>query len=432
MNDNNQTITATDKQGTATSWQIFCWCLFDWAHSAFPIIIITFVFSNYFIRSVAHSVTTGTAYWAWAIGTAGVFIALLSPICGTIADYTGHRKRWLAILSLICIIATALLWFVQADSKWIIWALVFVTISQTSFELIQIFYNAIMVDIAPKDKIGRISGWGWGLGYIGGIVCLAIALVVFVNILPKSADINVRSTTLLVAIWFAIFALPLLIFTPEYSSKKMAISDACRKGLSELWQTITHAKQYKGILLFLIAHLIYIDGLNTLFAVGGTFAGGTFNMSFSQILIFAITLNISAGIGAISFAWLDDYLGSKLTIALSIVGLILSVSLILFAYSLTWFWLFSFALGLFVGPTQAASRSYMAHISPQNLLTQMFGLYNFSGRISSFIGPFIFGILTEAFHSQRAGMSSVVVMMIVGLTLLIAAPNAKAKPAAKG
>ncbi|MEM9242551.1 MAG: MFS transporter [Pseudomonadota bacterium] len=411
----------------ATPFQIFCWCVFDWAHSPFFSVIITFVFSNYFVRAVAPSVTTGTMYWGWAIGIGGVLTALLSPVIGAIADYTGSRKIWLSGFCAVATISTALLWFTYPHTHWILWGLTFVVIAQICFELAQLFYNAIMAAITPSAWMGRVSGWGWGLGYIGGIFCLVIALFVCIKMLPHENSANVRSVALLVAAWFLIFSLPLMIFTPDRQLQaSMPILKACRNGLGELWTTFQHARHYQGILLFLLAHLIYTDGLNTLFSVGGTFAGGTFNMSFERILLFAITLNVTAGIGAMLFAWVDDYISSKFTIIVSLIGLIVCGMAILFTYDVLWFWIFSCVLGIFVGPTQAASRSYMAHISPPNLYNQMFGLYNFSGKISSFSGPFIFAILTGMFHSQRAGMSSIVILLVVGLLILFfAVPNAK-------
>ncbi len=417
-------MSVNNSQTHATPFQIFCWCLFDWGHSAFPIIMTTFIFSNYFIRSVAHSITFGTVCWAWTIALAGVLIAILSPLVGAIGDFAGRSKPWLFAMTTLCVSASALLWFTQPNSGWLIWAIVFIVIANIGYELAQIFYNTIMVHIAPQHKLGRISGWGWGLGYVGGLICLGVALIC-VHLLPDHNLINVRSTSLLTAIWFALFAVPLFIFTPDRVTIKLPIRQACRRGLTELWQTLLTARQHKGLILFLIAHLLYIDGLNTLFTVGGTFAGGTFHMSFSKILIFAITLNASAGIGAALFAWVDDLLGAKLTITISLIGLIITGTGMLLTHSLAWFWSFGLILGLFVGPTQAASRSYMARIAPAELLTQMFGLYNFSGRISSFIGPFLFGLLTELFQSQRAGMTSILIMIIPGLLLLLFVPNVK-------
>lgn len=249
-----------------TFWGIFCWCFFDWAQSAFPTVIITFIFGTYFIKSVAPSEIIGTAYWGWTMGLSGLLVAIFSPIFGSIADYTKKRKPFLGAFTLANALCTALLFYTEPSIHWVYWALIFVVLANFFYELTQVFYNSMMVSIAPKEKLGRISGWGWGLGYVGGLVCLVLALFLFIEnpAMPTAFSLNIRSTTLLVAAWFLIFSIPLFIFTPDEIGEKISLKASCQKGLQELWQTLKNIKQYKGIFLFLIAHLIYIDGLNTL------------------------------------------------------------------------------------------------------------------------------------------------------------------------
>ncbi|MCH9634559.1 MAG: hypothetical protein S4CHLAM7_13120 [Chlamydiae bacterium] len=409
----------------ATPFQIFCWCLFDWAHSAFPTVVITFVFGTYFIRSVAESTLKGTAYWGWVMGLSGIVVAILSPVLGSVADYTGRRKPWLGIFTLCNIIFTALLFFVLPAPSWVFKALVILFFANITYEFTQVFYNAMMTSIAPEDKIGRISGWGWGLGYFGGLICLTIALYVFVKegVFPRSESLNVRLTNLLVAGWFLIFALPLFIYTPDLKKNNISSTRAIKKGCKELWNTLKEIRKIKGVLAFIIAHLFYIDGLSTLFIFAGIYAAGTFNLTYTQILYYAMILNVSAGIGAVIFAWVDDYIGPKFTVSFSLVVMIIGGSAILFVKSVFWFWLLSAVIGLFVGPTQAASRSYMARLSPPHLMNQMFGIYQLSGRITTFIGPILVGVLTELFKSQRAGMSVIFVMMLIGYLILLAVPK---------
>ncbi len=421
MNENNPTIS----NKPTSPFGIFCWCFFDWAHSAFPTVIISFVFATYFTESVADSTILGTAYWGWTMGLSGILVGILSPIFGSIADYTGKRKPWLAIFILGNVITTALLFFTQPSPQWVLWALIFVVLASVFYELTQVFYNAMMISISPKEKIGRISGWGWGLGYIGGLVCLVIALFLFVdgNWFPKTMSLNIRSTTLLVAGWFLIFAIPLFVFTPDVSPTGSSLSSACKKGLKELWHTLKSIREYKAVFMFLLAHLIYIDGLSTLFVFGAIFAAGTFHMTYMQILIYAILLNLTAGIGAAIFAFVDDYIGPKFVVCISLIAMIITGTIILFSHSIVWFWILSAILGIFVGPTQAASRSYMARLTPSHLTNQMFGIYQFSGRITSFVGPILVGTITEIFKSQRLGMSVIFIMMFVGLLILFATPK---------
>lgn len=409
-----------DPRDRNSNLSVLSWCLFDWGQSAFPTVIITFVFGTYFVRSVAASTVQGTALWGWSIGLSSVFVAALSPLIGSIADHTGHRKRWLLTFVIANAIATSLLYFTQPGPKYVLWALCFLAIANICYEFMQVFYNAMLTSIAPKGKIGRISGWGWAFGYFGGLVCLSIALFAFIQggWLPQFKEINVRSCTLLVAAWVLIFAVPLFIFTLEFTQEKLHPKVAIQRGVAELLNTLRELKKYQNIFTFLVARLLYIDGLNTLFVFAGIYAGATFKMNYFEILIFAMLINVFAGLGAAYFAWVDDKIGPKRIISLSIAMIIVSGFSLLLIESKFWFWIISAILGLFVGPTQSASRSYMARIVPKHLTNQMFGIYQFSGRVTSFVGPVLVASLTQAFNSQRVGMSSIFVLMLMGLLVL--------------
>lgn len=409
------------KKNKSSSLAIASWCIFDWGMSAFPIVIITFVYGTYFVRSVAHSTVHGTALWGWTIGISAILIAIFSPIFGSIADYTGQRKLWLATFLFFNVIATALLFFAKPNPAYVLWVLLFLGVANVCYEFSQVFYNAMLPSIAPNDKIGRISGWGWASGYFGGLVCLTIALLGLIQNkqFSKINDVNVRSSAILVSLWIFIFTLPLFLFTNDTAKNDIRAIDAIKRGIHELIKTFKELKKYRTIFTFLIARLIYIDGLNTLFIFAGIYAGGAFNMNYTQILLFAILLNISAAIGAAYFSIVDDRWGSKKTICLSLIIIIISGSILLMIKSKALFWILSVILGLFVGPTQSASRSFMARIAPKHLTNQMFGIYQFSGRITSFVGPVLVASLTEIFDSQRMGMSIIFILMFIGFLLLL-------------
>ncbi len=404
---------------------IFSWCLFDWANSAFNTVIGTFIFSVYFARGIYGDETAGSAAWGYAIGLSGLGVAVLSPVLGAIADRSGRRKPWIAAFVGITVALTALLWYAEPDPSFIVYALILVAISSITFELSGVFYNAMLPAIAPKPYLGRISGWGWGLGYIGGLACLALALVTLIQADPpwfglsKDNAENVRATALLVAVWFGVFSLPLFLFTYDEPSSGIGTGQAVREGLTTLWKTIRGLFSNLNVLRFLIASALYRDGLVTLFAVGGLYAAGTFGMSFDQILIFAIGLNVTAGLGAVGFAWMDDWLGSKHTVLTALAGLVLFGGATLMTSDATVFIGLALALGLFVGPAQAASRSLMARLSPKHLETEMFGLYALTGKSIAFLGPILFAAATDAFDSQRAGMSTVILFWLVGGAILL-------------
>ena len=401
------------------------WCLYDWANSAFPTVISTFVFAAYFTKAVAPDETTGTFLWGNATAIAAVCIALLSPVLGAIADRTGKRKPWLAVFSLVCILASAALWTVEPDSSFVIRALALVIVATIGFEFATIFYNAMLAEVAPPDRIGRVSGLGWGLGYFGGLACLVAALFGFIQADPPPFGLSdqgeeaVRATFILVAVWFAVFSLPIFLLVPESRLKENeGLDEAVGDGLKRIWTTLRRLRWSQPVTRFLVARMLYADGLTTLFTFGGIYAAGTFGMEFDEIIMFGISLNVTAGIGAAAFGWLDDRIGPKRTIFLALIGLVLFGVAALLAPDKTWFWGIGMALGTFMGPAQAASRTYMAKLAPPDQRAEMFGLFALSGKATNFAGPLVLGWATLAFDSQRAGMATIVLFLVAGLALL--------------
>lgn len=403
--------------------QLAAWACYDWASSAFPIIITTFIFATYFTKQVAINEIVGTYQWANATALAGIVIAIFGPLFGAIADHSGHHKRWLMFFTFLCVIFTALLWFVYPNAGSITFALTCVILGTICLEIAIIFYNSFLPHLVPESYIGRMSGWAWGAGYIGGIFVLSIALFLFIQAEPtwlntQTAE-QIRICALLTAAWFAFFSLPLFIFIPDTSATHLTVYQAIKTGFQEIKTTIKTLPQHKNLTLYLIAHLIYVDGLNTLFAFGGIYAAGTFGMSLANVILFGITMNVSAGLGAILFAWVDDAIGSKPTILISLIFLTLLGIPLLFVHSSHLFWILALGLGLFIGPVQAASRSLMVRITPIEKTTEMFGLYALSGKITAFMGPWLLGLATFHFHTQRAGMGTILLFFLIGGILML-------------
>jgi UMF1 family MFS transporter len=198
-----------------------------------------------------------------------------------------------------------------------------------------------------------------------------------------------------------------------------AAGEAVRRGLAQLRRTFANIRRYREIGRFLIARMIYTDGLNTLFAFGGIYAAGTFGMALAEVIKFGILLNVTAGLGALAFAWVDDWLGAKRTILIGLVGLLACGTAAVIATSTLAFWIAGGLLGLFVGPTQAASRSLMARMAPAELRTEMFGLYALTGKITAYIGPFLLGTVTYWTGSQRFGIATILAFFVVGGLLLL-------------
>jgi UMF1 family MFS transporter len=417
---------------SASRRALLAWCFYDWANSPFPTVIVTFVFASYFTQAVAASPAEGTAQWGAAMAISAIVIALVSPVAGAAADKGGRRKPWLAAFSALCIGATAALWFTRPTPDDVIWALVWFSVANLGFETATAFYNAMLPELAPPSHIGRWSGWGWGLGYAGGLACLALALFVFVQADPPPFGLartdaeHVRVVAPLAALWFALFSAPIFLFTPD-RKRGAPLGRAIREGLVEAAGTVRHIGRYPNIARFMVARLFYTDGMNTLFAFGGVYAAGAFGMDTAEIIQFGIALNVTAGLGAAAFGWLDDWFGAKRTVLIGLGGLVAFGLPMLIVEDKAAFWALGLAVAIFMGPSQTASRSLMARIAPREQVNEMFGLFALSGKITSFLNPAVLAWVTFAFDSQRAGMATVLVFLGLGAALLLRVrePNAE-------
>jgi len=404
---------------------IWSWALYDWANSAFTTLVVTFIYSYYFTQAIAPDGITGTTWWSRGVGISGVLVAVLSPIVGTAADRGGSGKRWLAVTTAVCVVGSVALAFVAPDLPHAaLVAIAVFVVANVAFELSMVFYNAFLPNIVSADRIGRISGYGWGLGYVGGLVCLVIALVVFVPShgepwlgLSTENGFNVRATNLLVAVWYVVFSVPLFLNVPERTT------GASARGISgvfaELVRTCRAIGRYREVAKFLLARLVYNDGLVTVFAFGGIYAGETFGMPLSDVILFGIGLNVASGLGAVFFGFVDDKLGGKKTLLVTLVALSLATVLAVWAPTRPWLWVAGILTGLFVGPNQSASRSLMGRFVPERHQAEFFGFFAFSGKATSFLGPLLLGLATATFGSQRVGVATVLLFFVVGGALLL-------------
>lgn len=403
---------------------LWSWCLYDWANSGFPTVIVTYVFSAYFAKKVAANEVAGTELWAYALSLSGLAIALASPLLGAIADQTGRRKPWIGVFTVLCVVGSAALWWVVPGLRRELFALATVAIANFAFEMGIVYYNAMLPSLVPPHLLGRLSGWGWGVGYLGGLACLGLALVLVMPTPPPfgldpAVYEPVRATAVLVAGWFAVFSLPFFLWVPDARATGVAPFAAIRKGLTALWSTVRQVRRYRQVAVYLFAHMIYTDGLNTLFSLGGLYLAVTFNMGFDEILIFAICMNVAAAAGAFVFGWVDDWIGPKRTILIALASMfVIGLGLVL-AESRTMLWSLAIPLGLFFGPAQAASRSLMARLAPKHLVAEFFGLFALSGKATAFIGPALYGAVTGATGSPRWGMSTILAFIAAGGLILL-------------
>ena len=414
--------------------------MYDFANQPFTTLIVTFIYGTFFTKVIAENEIVGTLLWSRGITITALIVAFLSPFMGAIADKGGYRKLYLIFWTWVSIAGSLLLWFPIEGQ--VIFALIAFIIGNVGFEMGGVFCNAFLPDIAPKEKIGRVSGYGWSFGYVGGLIALILGLVLFINPevplfnLSKETYEHIRATNIMVAIWFAVFCIPTFIFVRQgrvdISEKGMVIKDS----IAQLLNTFRNIRQYKELTRFLIARLFYNDGLITVFAFGGIYAAGTFGFTMQEIFLFAIILNITAGIGAFLMGFLDDIIGGKRTIQISNIGLIIAALIAVFSpnrdlFELsipfvgqllitgkTFFWLAGILIGIFSGPNQSASRSLMARFIPKQKENEFFGFFAFSGKATAFAGPFLLGYLTLAFGSQRYGIAVVLAFLVIGALLL--------------
>lgn len=402
---------------------IFSWCMYDFANSPFTTLIVTFIYSTYFTKAIAENEIIGTAWWSRGVTISAIMVAIISPVMGAVADKGGFRKLFLFITTAISIVGSAILYKFQPGETSA--ALFWFIIANFAFEMGMVFYNAFLPDISPPDRIGRISGYGWSLGYVGGLLALVVGLVGFVSPatpwfgFSTANGENIRATNLLVAAWFVVFSVPIFLWVKEDKSRVSKTKTSIfRSSFKQLVGTFHEIRRYRQIIRLLLARLFYNDGLITIFAFGGIYAAGTFGFSFTEIMIFGIALNVAAGAGAFVMGFLDDKLGGKKTIQISLYGLVVATVIAVFSPNKILFWVAGIIVGIFSGPNQAASRSLMGRFVPPDKENEFFGFFAFSGKATAFMGPFLLGSLTELFNSQRAGVSSVLIFFIVGSIFL--------------
>lgn len=400
------------------------WCSYDWANSAFAAVIVTFVFPAYVSQMVAGPGSGGAESWGLALGVSGLAVALAAPLIGAIADRSGRLKPWLAALTALAAIFTAALWFVRPLDQDLLRALVLVALANFAVELATVFYNALLPRLAPPHLVGRLSGWGWAAGYAGGLAALVLCLLALIKADPPPAFLDVataepvRATAVLTALWLVVFSLPLFLLVGEPRRASMALGAAIAGGWSELKATLRTALGHGVLLRFLIARMLYTDGLAALFAFGGIFAAARFEFRLDEVLLLGILLNVTGAVGAAGFGWIDDRIGPKPTILIALAGLILLGAAALLVSGETTFWVIAGALGIFVGPAQSASRSLMARLAPPGLEAEMFGLFALSGKATAFLAPFAFSAASAMAGDIRAGMATILLFLAAGFVVL--------------
>ena len=400
--------------------KIFNFALYDFANSAFTTIIITFIFSTYFAKQIAPNPILGQSYWGWTIGITGILIAITGPFIGTFADKKNHTILFLRLFTICCIFFTSLLWFAKPSKDYLFYTLIIVGIANFFYELSLIFYNSILKNISKENDLGKSSGIGFALGYIGGILILIICIKIFIDndALPfgllKENSENIRATSIIVSLWYLLFSIPFLIsLKKEFKNKIDENSNSIKKIKKLVWDD-----GLNNLGKFLLARMLYADGLNAIIVMGGIFAVGVYNLEIKDLLVLSILMNITAFIGALIGGYANDKFTSKSVIIFSLIGLIFSSGIILFIKTKMFFFIFASINGLFIGPIQSASRVFITKSIDKNSQASGFGLFALSGKLTSFIGPLLVSTITFISSSQRIGFSSAIFLLLLGLIIL--------------
>ena len=362
----------------------------------------------------------GQSYWGWTIGITGFLVAIIGPIVGSFADRKNRIVFFVRCFSLLCILFTALLWFAKPSQSYLLYTLIIVGIANLFYELSLIFYNSLLKDITKNENLVKSSVFGFALGYVGGIIILLISIKLFIDTdnlpfgLTKEESENIRAITLLVSIWFLIFSIPFLFFVikKDKSKKNYSVKSDNLKKL--LWH-----KKITVLGKFLIARMLYADGLNAIIVMGGIFAVGVFNLEIKDLLKLSIIMNVTAFIGAFIGGFINDRYGSKNVIIFSLIGLILSSIAILFTFKSSTFFYLAAINGLFIGPIQSASRVVITSLLKKNNQGKGFGLFATSGKLTSFLGPLLVSTVTFLTSSQRVGFSAAIILLLLGLIILL-------------
>lgn len=425
--------------------QILAWASWDWGSAAFNAVMTTFVFTVYLTSQAFGGGDSASAALGAALAVAGVVIALLAPVTGQRSDAGGRRKLWLGVNSAAVAVLTALCFFVFPQPGFLLLGVSLIALGNIFFEFAGVNYNAMLAQVSTPNNIGKVSGFGWGMGYLGGIVALLVVLQLFVQ--PSfqwfgastENSLNIRLVALFSALWFFVFALPVLFAVPELPRKQLA----ARIGFLESYRLLV--RRIKAIyqtsphtIYFLLASAIFRDGLAAVFTFGGVIAAGTFGFALKEVIFFAIFGNVVAAVGAMIGGFLDDRIGPKRVIVISLLGLLVAGSAILVlgngsygVFGTVWsgpstFWVFGLFLCLFVGPAQSSARAYLARLAPQGESGELFGLYATTGRAVSFLAPSLFTIciavatpLVAAGGAQRWGILGIMVVLLAGLLVML-------------
>ncbi len=397
-------------------FRIFIWTLFDFANTSFSVLILTTAYSVYFREIVTGNSQIGDFLWGLAFSISMFIVAFISPLLGAIADYSSNKKAFLLIFTLLCVISTGLMFFVQEGD--ILLGMILLVLANIGFEGGLVFYDAFLPEITSERSYGRVSGYGFAMGYVGSFISLLVAYPFLKGEFTPENMFNVRFTFVVASLFFFVFSLPFFLIIKERKNQNPEKISYFNIGFERVKSTFKNATRYKNIGKFLLSYFVYADGINTVIIFASIFARHTLNFSLTEILVFFLTVQSTAILGSVIFGIIADSIGQKKTLSITLLMWVITAVGAYFCVDKTSFYIIGFIAGSAMGSSQSTSRSLMSKIIPYEKKTEFFGFYSFFGKSSAILGPLVFGFVSSLTGSQRIAVISVALFFIAGLILL--------------
>ena len=401
---------------------VFNWSLFDFANSTFATIVVAFVYAIYFKKVVASNLPVGDLYWSTAINISMIIVAVLSPVLGAASDYYSSKKKYLFFFTFLCIVSTAMLYFVTEGM--ILWGVILFIFANIGFQAGLGFYDAFIKEISEYKNYNKVSSFGYAIGYLGSLASLVAVLIL---------QDTPRLTFIACAIMFLVFSLPIFIFVkektrviPDNSPTDNSPTDNSPTdnspnflsiGFKRIKDTISHINSFKNIRMFLFSYFLYIDGVNTIIFFSANFAQTTLNFEIKDLILFFIIVQVTALLGSFFFGWIADKVGTKKTILFILVSWAVITISVFFAADKTTFLIIGAFAGTFLGSSQALSRSFFGRLIPEEKKTEFFGFYGLFEKTSTILGPLTFGLVSWLTGNQRYAVISILIFFVAGYLL---------------
>ena len=395
------------------------WVMYDFANSSFTTIIVSVIYSVYFRNVVVGSEELGTALWGRAVSISMMMVGLSAPVFGAIADHSRSKKKFLFINTYLCVIFTCLLYFVTQGE--ILKGMIFFIIANFGYNSANVFYNSFLSEIAPRSDLGKVSGWGWGVGYVGGLLSLFISLYL--------VNIDVRLVFPAIGLYFGLFALFTFFWLKEFQrpSKRTNYFKVAYHRISFTWRNI---KRFKELSRFIISYFIYNDGIIVVISFAAIYGATRFGMTPQQLIVYFIIAQLTSIVGALAFGYVIDKTGCKKTITLTLIIWVMVVIGAFFSRSITEYYFVGMLAGIAIGSSQSSSRTMLALLTPSSKMTEFFGFYALTGKLASVFGPLVYGEVARITGSQRWSLLAVLFFFVTGGIILQTVNESKGKSVA--